>query len=121
MQTILITEDDRLFLAGLADFLTQEGFSVKTAVTARKTVESVAADSPDLVILDVHLEGGGNGFELCRLLRRRAPLLPIILMSGMDVPAAAELASKGPTVFLSKPFFASQVRELVERQLGAIT
>lgn len=97
--------------------LSQQAFSVITATTARKTLESVAEMAPDLVVLDVHLEGSGNGFEICRLLRQRSPLLPIILMSSVYKTELDRVCGfdGGADDYLIKPF---GTRELIAR-IGA--
>jgi CheY-like chemotaxis protein len=119
---ILLIDDDDFIADIVEQILTRSG---KRVLRARNGVEGgrfFTMHQPEisLVMLDRFLPDL-DGVSLCRTLRQKAPHLPMILMSGMDVPAAAELAAKGPTVFLSKPFFASQVRELVASQLGAIT
>lgn len=119
---ILLIDDDDFIADIVEQILSRSG---KRVLRARNGAEGnrfylAHAAEISLVMVDRFLPDL-DGVLLCRTFRQKAPHLPIILMSGMDVPAAAELAAKGPTVFLSKPFFASQVRELVALQLGAIT
>jgi len=118
---ILLIDDDDFIADVVQQILTRSG---KRVLRARNGTEGERMfdehqSEISLVMLDRFLPDI-DGVTVCRALRNKAPKLPMILMSGMDVPAAAELARKGPTVFLSKPFFASEVRELVESQLGAI-
>lgn len=119
---ILLIDDDDFIADIVEQILTRSG---KRVLRARNGAEGnrfylAHAAEISLIMVDRFLPDF-DGVSLCRAFRQKDSHLPIILMSGMDVPAAAELAAKGPTVFLSKPFFASQVRELVTAQLGAIT
>jgi two-component system, cell cycle sensor histidine kinase and response regulator CckA len=72
-----------------------------------------------LVMLDCCLPDV-SGVSLCRVFRRLAPTLPVILMSGWENQEARELAEHGPTVFLPKPFLPAQIEEHVTALLGAI-
>jgi CheY-like chemotaxis protein len=119
---ILLIDDDDFIADIVEQILTRSGKRVLRARNGAEGGRFFAAHQAEisLVMLDRFLPDL-DGVSLCRSLRQKAQHLPMILMSGMDVPAAAELAADGPTVFLSKPFFASQVRELVAAQLGAIT
>ena len=119
---ILLIDDDDFIADIVEQILGRLGKRVLRARNGAEGNRFFAAHQAEisLVMVDRFLPDL-DGVLICRTFRQKAPHLPIILMSGMDVPAAAELAAKGPTVFLSKPFFASQVRELVATQLGAIT
>ncbi len=119
---VLLIDDDDFISDIVEQILTRSGKRVlraRNGVEGGRFFDTHQAES-GLVMLDRFLPDL-DGVSLCRTLRLKAPHLPMILMSGMDVPAAAELAAKGPTVFLSKPFFASEVRELVATLLGAVT
>lgn len=119
---ILLIDDDDFISDIVEQILTRSGKRVLRARNGAEGNRFFEAHKAEisLVMLDRFLPDL-DGVSLCRALRQKSAHLPMILMSGMDVPAAAELAAKGPTVFLSKPFFASQVRELVASQLSAVT
>ena len=119
---VLLIDDDDFISDIVEQILTRSGRRVLRARNGAEGQQFFEAHQMEivLVMLDRFLPDL-DGVSLCRSLRQKSPHLPMILMSGMDVPAAAELAAKGPTVFLSKPFFASQLRELVAAQLAAVT
>lgn len=119
---ILLIDDDDFIADIVQQILIRSGRRVLRARNGAEGTRQFNAHESEivLVMLDRFLPDL-DGVSLCRALRQRSAHLPIILMSGLEVPAAAELATQGPTVFLSKPFFASQVRELVAAQLSAIT
>ena len=119
---VLLIDDDE-FIADIVErILSRSGKRVLRARNGSEGAQFFAAYQAEisLVMLDCGLPDI-NGVTLCRLFRQKAPLLPVILTSGFEVEAAQRLAEDGPTAFLPKPFFASQVEDLVASLLGATT
>src|SRR5262245_16165720 len=102
---ILLVEDD----PGLRDVLTlrlnEMGYTVKGAVTGDEALGFVDAETPDLVISDVSLPGGMNGYWICEQLRQRFinDYIPVILITGSANERMTGLRA-GADDFLSKPF-----------------
>ena len=69
----LIVEDEESILLSLEFLLTEEGYSVVTAQDGAAALNAAAAQTPDLVLLDVMLPHI-DGFEVCRQMRAN-PLL----------------------------------------------
>lgn len=67
-QRLLIIDDDPSLLDVLAMALEDEGFWVATARDGREGIDTIEAESPDLVICDVNMPKL-DGFTLCRRLR----------------------------------------------------
>ena len=65
---ILIIEDDRAIARLLGDNLEYEGFLVETCDSGRNALAVVKRFTPDLLLLDVMLPHGPDGFEICRAL-----------------------------------------------------
>src|SRR5215216_4049522 len=80
-KTILVVDDDALMRRSLAASLGQSGYSVETAATGELAVQCVRRKAPDLVLLDVGLPGM-DGMETLRLLRRDAPNVAVIIVTG---------------------------------------
>jgi len=105
-QTILIIEDEEDILALVHYNLAREGFQVQCATTGEDGLRAVAAQRPDLVLLDLMLPGL-DGLEVCRRLRSRPETgqLPVIMITAKgeesDVVAGLEL---GADDYLTKPF-----------------
>src|SRR5204863_2135679 len=77
--TILAVDDDSKALALLMSVLSEEGYHVQPADSGRLALFSVAAQPPDLILLDLRMPGM-DGFEVCRLLKqseegRRVPVM----------------------------------------------
>src|ERR1051325_2268014 len=102
---ILIVDDDKTTAEMFGRLMTALGYEVVTALSGESALRSVAARSPDLVMMDVKM-GGIDGFEVCRRLKSdpRTRLVPIILVTGLAGTAnrvrGIEVGADG---FLTKP------------------
>ena len=125
MPRILIVDDDPEIRAVLRLVLEDAGNTVETAPDGRTALELVTAAPPDLLITDLIMPRL-SGWSLFARVRRLAPTLPIILISGSDPGVRHHEASLPEhTVFLRKPLaldqlLATVVRLLAERGSGPI-
>jgi DNA-binding response OmpR family regulator len=118
---VLLIEDDDLVADIVERLLSRSGKRVLRARDGAEGAQLFAEYRPEiaLVMLDCGLPDI-DGAALCRVLRQHAPTMPVILTSGWDNQNARALVDQGPTVFLPKPFFPSQVEELIAALLGEI-
>lgn len=109
--TIFVVEDDPEILRMVKDCLENSNFQVRFAQTGQEALESIEADSPDLVILDINLPDI-DGLSICRELRK-SQNLPILMLSSQssDIDKIIGL-EVGADDYLAKPF---NPRELVAR------
>jgi two-component system, OmpR family, phosphate regulon response regulator PhoB len=111
---VLVVEDERDIAALIAYHLTKEGYRVRTAEGGNEALEAVAAERPDLIVLDLMLPGF-SGYEVLAELRRRPELaeVPVVVLTARreesDRIKGLEL---GADDYLTKPF---SPRELVLR------
>jgi EAL domain-containing protein (putative c-di-GMP-specific phosphodiesterase class I)/ActR/RegA family two-component response regulator len=103
-QSAVVVDDDPLFLAMLSETLEHLGWMVTTASSAEEVLalpESFPA--PQIVITDVNLGTGMDGFEFCPVARRRWPDVKIVVISGRQ-PNSEQLDTLSlHDVFLPKP------------------
>jgi two-component system response regulator VicR len=113
---ILIADDDEALQRMLADYLTQEGYQVRTAVDGKQALEVVSQFAPDLVLLDVKMPEI-DGLEVARRLHAKSNV-PIIMLSalGEDIDRVAGL-SAGSDDYVTKPV---RPRELLLRIQGLL-
>lgn len=109
MNTILIVEDDDTLRKNIAFALEEAGYSTLTAETLGKAAE--AADSCDLILLDVLLPDG-NGMDFCKKLRERCSTPIIFLTSCDDEADVVKGLDCGADDYIRKPF---RLRELLSR------
>jgi len=126
MVTILIIDDDPDFLETEGIVLESAGYHVEMAGTPEKGLEKVQSTKPALVILDVMMPDGYEGFDVARTIRETMNLreLPIILLTNLH--ARKKVAYKfAPDdtylpvdVFLDKPVPPDELVATVKELLG---
>ncbi|MBI4226189.1 response regulator [Candidatus Roizmanbacteria bacterium] len=82
---ILIVEDNKLLQQVYFDKLVKDGFVVLQAFTGQQGLALATNYNPDLIILDVMLPGGLNGFDVLSQLRANLSFkhTPIIMMTDL--------------------------------------
>jgi two-component system alkaline phosphatase synthesis response regulator PhoP len=109
---ILVVEDERNVAETLAERLATADYAVDRAESVARALELVQQHAPDLVLLDVGLPDG-NGFDLARELRARAPGAAIIFLTAQANPEDRVRGLElGADDYVSKPF---NFRELLLR------
>ena len=110
MERIFLIEDDEAIIRMLTGFLTEEGFSVRTAAGQQAAIAAMEAGTPDLALVDITLSEG-NGFAVCSWAREHR--IPVIFLtaSGDEYSVVTGL-DMGADDYISKPF---RPRELVSR------
>ncbi len=102
---ILVVDDIAKNVKLLADVLAAKGFRTSTAASGAEALERIAADMPDLVLLDVMMPGM-SGYEVCQAIRAdpRTGILPVVLVTALD-PAQERIKGldAGADDFLTKP------------------
>jgi two-component system nitrogen regulation response regulator NtrX len=119
---ILVVDDEADIRELVAGILTDEGYSVRTAVDSETALAAVRARAPSLLILDIWMSGGGmDGLELLDLVRQLDPDLPVIMISGHgNIETAVSAIKRGAYEFLEKPFKSDRLLLVVQRALEAM-
>lgn len=103
MTTVLVVDDEPAIQRTLSAGLRARGYEVRTAATGQEAVQAVAADPPDLVILDLGLPDI-DGVQVCRRLRVWTQI-PIVVLSAEASDYRKVLAlDEGADDYLTKPF-----------------
>ncbi|MBR8833870.1 MAG: response regulator [Stigonema ocellatum SAG 48.90 = DSM 106950] len=112
---ILSVDDNPIILKEISRFLEDENFYVVTISDPLKAVMSVIRHKPDLILLDLNMEGI-DGYELCRIIRNNSMFkkTPIIMVTGnkgiLDKVRARLVGSSG---YLTKPFTRADLLKMV--------
>src|SRR4029434_756326 len=91
---ILIVEDDKAIARLLRDNLEYEGFVVETCDNGRDALATVKRFTPDLLLLDLMLPHGADGFAICRALNESPTRVPVIILSAR-APEEERLPGRG--------------------------
>lgn len=111
MTKILLVEDDKGIVSNLTEFLSSEGFIVKSASGQTDALTFLGKESFDLVLLDISLSDG-NGFAVCSAVKSEYGLPVIFLTASGDEFSTVTGFDLGADDYISKPF---RPRELVSR------
>lgn len=112
MESILVIDDDRELCELLTEYLEPEGFTVEAAHNGEKGIEMALEFPFSILVLDITLPGGQNGFDVLQRVRARSSI-PVIMLTarGDDVDRIVGL-EMGADDYLPKPF---NPRELIAR------
>jgi DNA-binding NtrC family response regulator len=100
--TVLLVEDEPLIRLFIAELLEDAGFRVVEAANATEALVILEAGLPvDVLLTDVDMPVGCNGFELARKVHECRPEAEILIMSGRQWPACGDLPPGA--AFLAKP------------------
>lgn len=103
---ILVVDDQRDLLELLSMALGQEGYHVRTAASGAEALSMIAAEKPDLILLDIIL-GDTSGIKLTTKLKHEADTshIPIILLTAKDSETDIIVGlSVGADDYITKPF-----------------
>jgi len=116
---ILVVDDEPDICELISGVLEDEGYTVRTALTADAALEAVRQRAPGLVVLDVWLQGSDmDGLSLLRFLKSIDALMPVIVISGHgNIETAVAAIRRGAYDFIEKPFKTNRLVHLVERAI----
>ncbi len=133
---VLVVDDDPDMAAFLAHLLESEGLAAETVYGGDAAMVYVMATPPDLVLLDVMMPPGADGFDICERLKSEpaTAMIPVVLVTALeDHESRVRGIAAGADDFLSKPVRREELiarvktlrrlhatrRELEARRLGA--
>ena len=117
MKKILVVEDDPAVQRALKRLFEAEEFAVEICSDGKSALEAFRTVAPSAVILDLRLPEM-SGSEVCREIKKKAPALPVIVLSAKsDVTDKVLLLELGADDYVTKPF---SPRELLARLQAAI-
>lgn len=116
---ILIADDEPNIVVSLEFLMKREGFEVQVAVDGEAALQAIAAQQPDLILLDIMLPRK-DGFEVCQQIRSNPQWqsLKVVMLTakGRDTEVSKGLAL-GADAYMTKPFstrdLVAQVRQLL--------
>ncbi|HVT92754.1 MAG TPA: sigma 54-interacting transcriptional regulator [Bryobacteraceae bacterium] len=115
---ILIVEDERVTAEDLREILTQLGHTVTAVVsTAVDAIREAEQGSPDLALMDIHIQGDMDGVEAARILRRRFDIPVVYLTAHADLETLSRARLAEPLGYVIKPFQETELQASVEMAL----
>ena len=109
--SILVVEDEGSIASFVSLYLKNAGYTVRTAASGTEALSNVAAQMPNLIVLDLMLPDI-DGIEVCKRIRQRSDV-PILMLTARDEDVDKIIGLEvGADDYLTKPF---HPRELVAR------
>ena len=118
--SLLLVDDDEVFLKRLAKAMEKRGFKVETASSVAAGKALATARPHAYAVIDLRLEDG-NGLDVVEALRAKRPDARIVVLTGYGAIASAVAAVKiGATDYLSKPADADEVVNALLQREGSV-
>src|SRR3954469_11931650 len=115
---ILLVDDDSELREQIRRLFEREGHRVMAVADARSAIDRATTDAFDIVLLDVALGAGPDGYDICRTLRGRRNVVPIIMLTALDSEAEAGLGLEaGADGYVTKPFGPAELRSRIRAVL----
>jgi len=122
---ILLVDDDATLREMLQRSFEREGHRITAVPDGATALEHAAADTFDVVLLDVALGSGPAGHDVARTLRARREVVPIIMLTALDSEAdVVQGLEAGADDYVTKPFglaeLRSRIRAVLRRSQGRV-
>jgi DNA-binding response OmpR family regulator len=116
---VLIVEDEVIIADELEWRLGQEGYSVIAIVgSGEEAMSLIDSDPPDIVLMDIQLQGRMNGIETARLIRQETGAAIIFVTAFPTALIRSSEINEPLPICLSKPFSTIQLRAALQSVSG---
>jgi CheY-like chemotaxis protein len=114
---VLVVEDRTELRTLIADLLGEAGYAVETVASGEAALASVATDVPSAIVLNIHLAGDLDGWQVLMELKSSPPTanVPVIVATGLGDRRQAGVL--GASDYLAKPFTAGELLGAIARVL----
>lgn len=109
---LLIVDDSSLSASILAAMVTKHGYEARVAISGEACLDVMQEFAPEVVLLDIEMPGGIDGYETCQRIRNRFDRanLTIIFLSAHDsLEERLHAYDAGGDDFVAKPFVANEI------------
>jgi len=116
-QSILIVDDEQGIREALSSILTDEGYETASVSSGEECLQLLDKRSPDLVLLDVWLEGI-DGLQTLERMRQSGMSPMVVMISGhANIETAVRATKLGAFDFIEKPFSLEKVILVIKNAL----
>lgn len=115
MKNVLVVDDDEKICWAFQQFLDGEGYNASIANSAEEGLRRIAADKPDVVLLDVKLPGM-SGLEALKRIKAEHPEVIVVIITAFDdLDTTIEAMRLHAFDFVPKPIDLTVVKSVLER------
>lgn len=113
---VLLVDDNATVLDVLEEFL-GVAYAVDCAPSAQAALKQIAAQAPDVILVDINMPGT-DGLTLLESIRRLGITAPAFVITGYDTTQHAQRAARSGATYLVKPVDLRELDRLVAKALG---
>jgi EAL domain-containing protein (putative c-di-GMP-specific phosphodiesterase class I)/CheY-like chemotaxis protein len=120
--TILIVDDDST-IRELFDAMLGDSYRIVTATNGEEALAAASAEKPEVILLDVEMRPGIDGYETCRRLKQdeTTAAIPVIFVSARDcIEDRLKGYEAGGEDYITKPFDAQELEAKVAQRIKAV-
>lgn len=116
---ILIVEDEAIIAMEIKDRLESRGWEVcGTAISGDEAVRLVGTTSPDVVLMDITLKGGRDGFETAREIRKAFGTPVVYITASLSTDILSRIGDGETPNWVSKPFDEKELFAALEEAIA---
>lgn len=114
-KNILIVEDEGIVALDLKKRLTSMGYNViGSTASAEECLELVKQNKPDIIVMDIKLQGKMSGIEASSIIREKYNIPVVFLTAHNDPQTLQEAKISGPYGYILKPYEARDLQNVIE-------
>jgi len=118
---VLIVEDDFIHANKLAMYLDEMGYEVcGSTKSSNEALNLVAAIKPDLILMDIHIEGERDGVEIAEIINEKNKIPLIFITSYRDKETFERAKLTNPYAYILKPFEKETLQMTIELSVHKI-
>ncbi|QSE98790.1 LytR/AlgR family response regulator transcription factor [Fulvivirga lutea] len=112
---VFIVEDDFIHANRLEMYLEEMGYELAGLVAnAEEAINLIAATKPDLLLVDIHLEGNRDGVQMVEQLNKKNPIPAIFITSFRDKETFDRAKLTDPYAYIIKPYDKDMLQAAIE-------
>ena len=115
---VMIVEDEAITAMATGAMIKRLGHVVSAAVgTGQAALDAFRRQRPDLVLMDIRLDGDLDGIETAKLMRRDSDVPVVFVSAFVDDVTRCRAAEAGPFAFMAKPLDEFDLKDMLARVL----
>lgn len=116
--SVLLVDDDEVFLGVLAKAMVKRGFQVSTAPSAEAAIEMVKLDAPEFAVIDLKMRGNSGLVLVRQIAALEAGVRMVVLTGYASIATAVEAIKLGATHYLAKPVEVEEIIAALQQEAG---
>lgn len=115
MRSVLVVEDEALIALDLACSIESLGYKVLGPASNGEDARRIAQrEAPDLLLMDVSIQGSADGIETARAITEEVPTRLVFLTAHTDLATRQRAEQLHPAAFVTKPYTTRQMQTILE-------